>query len=251
MSLKGKVVIITGGRSGIGQATALRFAAEGANLVVPDVQDTSRQVVEMTQGAAQAIFVQADVSRAPHVDNLIEKTVAAFGRLDVLVNNAGVSVRKSVVDTTESEWDHLIAVNLKGMFLCSRAAIPVMRRGGGGAIVNVASGLGLVGGSEAAAYCASKGGVLQLTRAMAVDHADDGIRVNCVCPGPVVTPMLETIINSDPNPEARRQRMAESTLLKRLGRPEEIASVILFLASDEASFMTGAIVTVDGGATAR
>jgi NAD(P)-dependent dehydrogenase (short-subunit alcohol dehydrogenase family) len=180
---------------------------------------------------------------------LIEKTLAAFGRLDVLVNNAGTVLAKKVTDTTEAEWEYLIGINLKGVFLCSKAAIPVMQRNGGGVIINVASELGLVGGSEIAAYSASKGGVVQLTKAMAIDHAGDGIRVNCVAPGPVSTPLLEAIIESSSNPEQERQSIVGKTLLKRLAHPEEIANVIVFMASDESSYMTGSVVVVDGGWT--
>jgi NAD(P)-dependent dehydrogenase (short-subunit alcohol dehydrogenase family) len=251
MTLKDKVAIITGAKSGIGFATALRFSADGARVVVADIRDAQHEVEEITGLAAEAIFVQVDVSSQPQVEALIVKTVATYGRVDVLVNNAGVELAKRITDTTEAEWDRLMSVNLKGVFLCSKAAIPVMQRQGGGVIVNVASELGLVGGSEIAAYCASKGGVLQLTKAMAIDHAADGIRVNCVCPGPVSTPLLEAIIGASSDPEEERRRIAEKTLLKRLGQPEEIANVIAFLASDESSYMTGAVVLVDGGWTAQ
>ncbi len=181
---------------------------------------------------------------------MIGKAVAAYGRLDVLVNNAGIELAKKVTETTEAEWDRLMGVNLKGVFLCSKAAILVMRRLGAGVIVNVASELGVVGGSDIAAYCASKGGVVQLTKAMAIDHAADRIRVNCVCPGPIATPLLESIIAQAGDPERERRSVVDRTLLRRLGEPEEIASVILFLASDESSYMTGALVMVDGGWTA-
>jgi NAD(P)-dependent dehydrogenase (short-subunit alcohol dehydrogenase family) len=250
VSLKDKVAIITGAASGIGLAAARRFVAEGAKVVVADVQDASHEVGEMTKQGGEAIFLQVDVSSEAQVDRLIERTVAAYGRLDVLVNCAGVELSKKITDTSEAEWDRLMSVNLKGVFLCSKAAIPVMQRNGG-VIVNVASELGLVGGSEIAAYCASKGGVVQLTKAMAVDHAGDGIRVNCVCPGPVSTPLLEAIIRASSDPEGERRRIAEKTLLKRLGRPEEIANVILFLASEESSYLTGSVVAADGGWTAQ
>jgi len=251
MRLNEKVAIITGAKSGIGFATALRFAAEGAKVVVADVRDATQEVREITKRVAEALFVQVDVSSEPQVNTLIEKTLAAYARLDVLVNNAGIELAKKVTDTTEAEWDRLMNVNLKGVFLCSKAAIPVMRRNGGGVIVNVASELGLVGGSEIAAYCASKGGVVQLTKAMAIDHAGDGIRVNCVAPGPVSTPLLEAIVETSSNPEEERRRIVEKTLLKRLGRPEEVANLILFLASDESSYMTGSVVVVDGGWTTQ
>jgi len=251
MVLKDKVAIITGARSGIGFATALRFSAEGARVVVADVRAAHEEVREIAKRGGEALFVQADVSSEPQVNALIEKAVATYGCLDVLVNNAGIELAKKVTDTSEAEWDRLMNVNLKGVFLCSKAAIPVMQRSGGGVIVNVASELGLVGGSEIAAYCASKGGVVQLTKAMAIDHAGDQIRVNCVCPGPVSTPLLEAIIDASPDPEEERRRIVEKTLLKRLGQPEEIANVISFLASDESSYMTGAVMLVDGGWTAQ
>lgn len=251
MNLKGKVVIVTGAKSGIGLATAVRFADEGARVVVADVREASQEVSELAKRGAEAVFVQVDVSNGSQVAALIEKTVAIFGRLDILVNNAGIELAKKVTDTTEAEWERLMNVNLKGVFLCSKSAIPVMQRNGGGVIVNVASELGLVGGSEIAAYTASKGGVVQLTKAMAIDHVSDGIRVNCVAPGPVSTPLLEEIIKSASNSEQERQSIVSKTLLKRLARPEEIANVIVFMASDEASYMTGAIVSVDGGWTAH
>jgi NAD(P)-dependent dehydrogenase (short-subunit alcohol dehydrogenase family) len=222
-----KALIITGAKS------VIRFAAEGAKVVVADVRDASQELREITNQGAEALFVQVDVRSEHQVNALIEKAFAAYGRLDILVNNAGIELAKKVTDTTEAEWDRLMDGNLKGVFLCSKAAIPVMRSSGGGVIASVASELGLVGGSEIAAYCASKGGVVQLTKAMAIDHAADGIGVNCIAPGPVSTPLLETIIETSSNPEHERRHIVEKTLLKRLGRPEEIANVILFLVSDE------------------
>jgi NAD(P)-dependent dehydrogenase (short-subunit alcohol dehydrogenase family) len=168
MRLKEKVAIITGAKSGIGLATAIRFADEGAKFVVADIRDTHQEVGEITRGGAEAIFVRVDVSDESQVINLIEKTVATYGRLDILVNNAGIQLAKKISDTTEAEWDRLMNINLKGVFLCSKAAIPVMRRNGEGVIVNVSSELGVVGGSEIAAYSASKGGVVQLTKSMAM-----------------------------------------------------------------------------------
>jgi len=246
-----KVAIVTGAGSGIGLATARRLAHDGCNVVVADVRDASRETSEIATRGGMALFVRTDVSLARQAAALVNKAVGAFGRLDILVNNAGIDLAKKVTDTTEEEWDRLMSVNLKGVFLCSRAAIPVMERTGGGVIVNVASELGLVGGSEVAAYAASKGGVVQLTKAMAIDHAESGIRVNCVAPGPVATPLLERIIQSSSDPSAERASIVDKTLLKRLARPEEIANVIAFVASDEASYMTGAVVVVDGGWTAR
>jgi NAD(P)-dependent dehydrogenase (short-subunit alcohol dehydrogenase family) len=251
MRLQDKVAVITGAKTGIGFATASRFAAEGAKIIVADVKDAHQEVGELMGQGAEARFIQVDVSNESQVAALIEQTVAIFGRLDILVNNAGVELAKTIADTTETEWDRLMSVNLKGVFLCSKAAIPVMRHQGAGVIVNVASELGLVGGSEIAAYSASKGGVVQMTKSMAIDHAADGIRVNCIAPGPISTPLLESIIESSANPEEERRSIVMKTILKRLGRPEEIANVIVFVASDEASYMTGSIVTVDGGWTAQ
>ncbi len=249
--VKGKVAIITGATSGIGFASAMRFAAEGAKVVAADIRETSEEVGEIAGSGTEILFVQVDVSDPSQVTGMIQETISVYGRVDVLVNNAGIELAKTVTNTTEEEWDRLMEVNLKGVFLCCREAIPVMQRQGGGVIVNVASELGLVGGTEIAAYSASKGGVVQLTRAMAIDHAADHIRVNCVCPGPVATPLLEGIIRDSSNPEQERRNIVEKTLLKRVGRPEEIANVILFLASDESSYITGSIVVADGGWTAK
>jgi NAD(P)-dependent dehydrogenase (short-subunit alcohol dehydrogenase family) len=251
MRMKQKVSIITGAQSGIGLATARRFAAEGATVVLADIKDARPAANELVGTGAQARFVQTDVSNASQVEALLEQALSAYGHLDVLVNNAGVELPKRITDTTEAEWDRLMDVNLKGVFLCSRAAITAMQRQGGGVIVNVGSELGVVGGSEIAAYCATKGGVVQLTKAMAVDHAADGIRVNCVCPGPVATPLLEATIQGSTDPEKERLRILDKTLMKRIGHPEEIANAILFLASDESSYMTGSILLVDGGVTAH
>lgn len=251
MRINDKVAIITGAGSGIGYATARAFAAEAARVILADITDAGQQAMAIADNGCEVSFIKVDVSNEKEVDSLFEMTVAKYGRVDILVNNAGVELAKKVTETGASEWDRLININLKGVFLCSRAAIIMMRETGGGVIVNVASELGLVGAPDIAAYCASKGGVVQLTRAMAIDHAIDGIRINCVCPGPVETPLLERIIASAPNPEKERRRNIEKTLMKRLGRPEEIANVILFLASPEASYMTGSVVVVDGGLTAE
>jgi NAD(P)-dependent dehydrogenase (short-subunit alcohol dehydrogenase family) len=251
MRMKDKVAVITGAASGIGLATVRRMAVEGARIVAVDVKDTGDHLQELAPMGAQALFVRADVSKDQEAKRLVSETLTSFGRVDVLVNNAGIGLPKKITATTEADWNRLMEVNLKSVFLCARAVIPLMGRQGGGVIVNVASELGLVGGSEIAAYCASKGGVVQLTKALAVDHSGDGIRVNCVCPGPVATPLLESIVEGSSDPEQERRRITQKVLLRRIARPEEIANVILFLASDESSYMTGSIVVVDGGSTAQ
>lgn len=252
MRFKDRVVLITGGTSGIGKATALRFAQEGAQVVITgrDGARGARVERELAELGQRVQFLQADVRSAEQCRQVVAATVEEHGRLDVLFNNAGVFYADTVVACTEEEWDLQIDINLKGTYLMCKYAIPVMIGQGGGVIVNNGSGWGLVGGWEAAAYCASKGGVVLLTKAMAVDHSRDGIRVNCVCPGDVDTPMLPA--------DARRRNLGWDAYLAgaaerpmgRIGRPEEIAAVVLFLASDEASFMTGAAVAVDGGGTA-
>ncbi len=187
----------------------------------------------------------------PDVERMIAETETAFGRLDVLVNNAGYGIAGSVVATDEQAWDDLMAVNVRGVFLCCKYAIPVMRRTGGGTIVNTASVVAAVGIRDRAAYCASKGAVAALTRAIAVDHVGDGIRCNAVAPGTIDTPYFNDILKNSADPAAVRKALAARQLLGRLGTPEEIAAAILFLAGDESRFATGSILTIDGGMTAQ
>lgn len=249
--LRGKVALVTGGASGIGKATAVLFALEGAAVTVFDIRSEGEGVVEeIVRAGGRALFVRGDVTRATDCTGAVQKTVQTFGRVDVLFNNAGIIRRASILDTTEEDWDRVMAVNVKSIFLMSRAAIPVMARQGGGVIVNTASGWGLVGGKDAASYCASKGAVVNLTRAMAVDHVAQGIRVNCVCPGDTDTPMLREEARQLGEDERRFLVGSAERPMGRMGRPEEIAHAVLFLASDDASFVTGAPLVVDGGGTA-
>jgi meso-butanediol dehydrogenase / (S,S)-butanediol dehydrogenase / diacetyl reductase len=252
MKLADRVTIVTGAASGIGQATARLFAAEGAAVVLADVDGPAcaAETAILQVAGGRALAVPCDVSREDDVARLFAAAGDAFGRVDVLVNAAGVGLAGTIADGTADEWWHLLGVNLAGTFLCCREAVRVMRRQGGGSIVNVASELALVGAAEIAAYAATKGGVLQLTRAMAADHTREGIRVNAVCPGPVDTPLLDGLIAAADDPEAERRATEESTLLGRLGRPDEIARAILFLAGDDSSFVVGAALVADGGVTA-
>jgi NAD(P)-dependent dehydrogenase (short-subunit alcohol dehydrogenase family) len=253
MRLEHKVCIITGGGSGIGRATALLFADEGARLVIADKCATSAQAVaaECVGRGAQAVAVAADVASAADVKRMIAAAVERFGRIDVLVNNAGYGIPGNVVETDEDAWDALMAVNVRGVFLCSKHAIPVMKANGGGTIVNTASVVATVGIANRAAYCASKGAVAALTRAIAIDHVADGIRCNAIAPGTIDTPYFDDILNKSPDPAATRKALAARQLLGRLGTPEEIAAGILFLASDESRFATGTVLTLDGGMTAQ
>jgi NAD(P)-dependent dehydrogenase (short-subunit alcohol dehydrogenase family) len=251
--LQGKVTIITGGASGIGLATARLFLQEGAKVVlVARNEQRGREALRLLSFAGErVVFFPCDVRRSTDCDRVVRKTVEIFGRLDILFNNAGVIyIEHTVTNTSEEMWDETMDVNLKGTFLMSRAAIPEMVKSGGGVIINNASVFGLVGGMGAAAYCAAKGGVVLLTKAMALDHAAQNIRVNCVCPGSVDTPMLQAEMEDLGGADKMKQVFAARHPMNRIASPEEVAQVVLFLASDEASFVTGASIPVDGGRTA-
>ena len=250
--LKGKRALITGGGSGIGRATALLFAQEGAAVAVADIDSESGQTVvhNIQRRGSRALFVPCDVSRAEDCQRAVERTVEAFGGLDVVFNNAGIVVRRSVVTLDEADWDRVMDVNAKSVYLVCKYAIPVMQAGGGGSIINIASGWGLVGGPDAAAYCASKGAAVLLTKAMAIDFGRDNIRVNCICAGDADTAMLREEARQLGQPEAEFLAEAASRPLGRIGAPEEIAQAALFLASDASSYMTGAAMVVDGGGLA-
>ena len=252
MKLRGKVAIVTGGTSGIGRATALLFAQEGAKVAITGRSDARGQevVAEIQQTGGAAIFVRADVRQAEECRRTVDETIQAFGRLDILFNNAGVFFPNTLLDCTEEEWDLTVDICLKGTFFMSKYALPSMIAQGSGAVINNSSGWGLEGGDAAAAYCAAKGGVVLLTRAMAIDHSRQGIRVNCICPGDVETPMLVDDAEARGLSWEAYLEAAADRPMGRIGQPEEIARAALFLASDDSSFMTGAIVAVDGGGTA-
>ena len=241
-----KAVLVTGASSGIGAAAARAFGEAGARVMVSGLDEAgSRATAEaITAAGGEAGHLHGDLADRDICRRLFDESLSYLGRLDVLVNNAGLSRRGTVEDLSDDDWDLTLAVDLSAAFFMSRAAIPVMKRQGGGAIVNTASELAIVATRNQAAYCAAKAGVLQFTKAMALDHARDGIRINAVCPGPVATPLLAS---GREDREAALIAIAEETPMGRLGRPEEIAAAILFLASDDASFMTGAAMVVDGG----
>jgi meso-butanediol dehydrogenase / (S,S)-butanediol dehydrogenase / diacetyl reductase len=252
MRLKNKVCLVTGGGSGIGRATCQIFAAEGARLVIADRNRAAAEVTaalcEFSKGAP--LVVEADVAKAADSKAMIDAAVERFGRLDVLVNNAGYGIPGTVVETDEDDWNALMAVNVTGVFLACKHAIPIMARQGGGVIVNVASVVASVGITNRAAYCASKGAVAALTRAMAIDHVGEKIRVNAIAPGTIRSPYFDEILAKSPNAAEVLAGLENRQAMKRLGEPAEIASGILYLASDDSSFCTGTILTVDGGMTA-
>ena len=253
MKLAGKVAIITGAGKGIGAGIARVFVREGARVVVADRDEAAgaKTADELRGTGGQATFVPCDVSNEEQVKTMVAATVATYGRLDTLVNNAGIGVYKTVLETTSEEWDRCLAVNLKGVFLCSKYAIPHLQAAGGGAIVNIASVHAYQNVGGTAPYAASKGGVVALTRVMAIDYGRDHIRVNAICPGWIYTPLIEGIFAGAADPAQAKREVERRQILGRLGTPEEVGEAAAFLASDEASYITGASLMVDSGMTAQ
>jgi NAD(P)-dependent dehydrogenase (short-subunit alcohol dehydrogenase family) len=244
--LQNKIAIITGAGSGIGRACALALAREGAKVALVGRRKDRLEKVAGEIGDS-AVVLAADVSKNQEIERIVEQTVARFGGLNVLVNNAGVLHIGTVEQITEEQWDETFNVNVRGLWLLSRAVLPHMRKAGGGSIINIASVLGLNGARNRASYAPSKGAVVLLTKCMAIDHGPEKIRVNAICPAFVETDLTAAVINKAPDPEAVRRERITAHPIGRLGRPEDIAGLAVYLASDESSWVTGAVYPVDGG----
>ena len=253
MELSGRTAAITGAGSGIGRATALRFAQEGASIAVIDMDPTwSHETVSMVKKlGGKALFIETDIRKEAQVERAVDQTVKVFGRIDILVNNAGIARTAKIIETSETLWDDIIDTNLKGAFLMSKHVIPHFIRANRGVIINTASDAGIVGFANLGAYCASKGGLIQLTRALAIEYGDHNIRVNAVAPTSTLhTRMLDRLLNAAPDRDKLHKALADSHPLKRLGTAEEIAELMLYLAGDRSAYVTGAVFSIDGGITA-
>lgn len=253
MRLKDKVALITGGASGIGLAAAKQFLKEGAKVAIADISEESGKsaIEELKKLSSDAVFLKADVSNEADAKRMVEETVKKFGRLDILFNNAGIWLEGRVEELPVEKWDLIMNINLKGVFLCSKYAVPQMKKQGKGVIVNNSSCNGIIGDYGDPAYCASKGGVALLTRAMALDYAQENIRVNAICCGEIETPMFEYEARvQNKSIDQYMQEIASCHPMGRIGKPEEAAKAVVFLASDDSSFVTGILLSVDGGLTA-
>ena len=250
--LAGKVALITGGGTGIGRAIALAFAREGAKVAVAGRREEKldETLRELKNQGNEGMAIACDVSQAKDAERAVRETAKKFGAMNVLVNNAGVLHAATIEGTSEEQWDRLLTINLKGPFLMCKAALPEFRKAGGGTIVNVGSVLGLIAMKDRAAYCASKGGVTLLTKAIALDHAHENVRANCICPSIVETELVAGLFATSEEGRALRAARIGSIPLGRMGRPEDVAGMAVFLASEESSWLTGAAVPLDGGLSA-
>jgi NAD(P)-dependent dehydrogenase (short-subunit alcohol dehydrogenase family) len=251
-SLSGKVAVITGGASGIGLGAGSRLAEAGARVALLDIDDAKGQeaVRNLRERGLPVSYYRCDVTSDADCRRVTEEIISDMARIDILFNNAGVAFRKNTVDLAEEEWDLALNVSLKGAYLLSHHMIPHMITGGGGSIINTGSGWSISGGAEAVSYCAAKGGILNMTRAMAIDHGKDNIRVNCVCPGDIDTPMLRSECEQLGEDPVEFMKDAADRPLARVGTPTDVANAVLFFASDMSTWVTGAFLTVDGGGTA-
>jgi len=252
LSLEGKVAVITGGASGIGIGAAVGMAEMGAIVAILDIDKSKgmQAAEDISSKGGKAKFYECDLTSSKNCKRVVESIMDEFGRIDILFNNAGIAIRKNIVELQEDEWDKAINVTLKGIYTLSHYVIPHMQKGGGGSIINTGSGWSLKGGPSAVSYCAAKGGVLNLTRAMAIDHGKDNIRVNCVCPGDVDTPLLRSECEQLGANEEQFMREAADRPINRIGTVEDIANAVLFFASDMSTWVTGSHLVVDGGGLA-
>jgi NAD(P)-dependent dehydrogenase (short-subunit alcohol dehydrogenase family) len=252
VSLEGKVAVVTGGASGIGLGTAKRLADMGARVAITDINEAggTKAAGEIEQLGGEARFFPCDVRSDADCERAVADTIQAFGKIDILFNNAGVTIRKNTANLTADEWDQVLEITLKGVYLMSHHAIPHMIENGGGSIINTGSGWSLKGGPNAVAYCAAKGGVLNLTRAMAIDHGKHNIRVNCICPGDIDTPLLRSECAQLGEDIGAFMEEAANRPIGRVGTPEDVANAVLFFASDMSAWVTGAHLVVDGGGIA-
>jgi NAD(P)-dependent dehydrogenase (short-subunit alcohol dehydrogenase family) len=250
--LSGKVAFITGGGTGIGRSCALAFAREGAKIAIAGRRTDRLASVarEIEAASSEAVALGCDVTDPTAVQGALQRTERRFGRLNIVVNNAGATIVATAENTSDEDWNRIIATNLTGTFMVSRAALPALKRAGGGTIVNIGSILGVVSRQDRAAYCAAKAGVSGLTRAMALDHAADKIRVNCICPSIIETDLGAEVMSKNPDAQAERAKRIAEIPIGRIGTPEDVAMMAVYLASDEASWITGASFPLDGGLTA-
>lgn len=253
MRFNRKVAVVTGGSRGIGKAVVEMFVLEGARVAIVDVDAATGEALatKLQEGKGEVVFIRADVSVAADVRAMVDQVVQRWNRLDILVNNAAIYKQGDVLQTSEEDWNRLMAIDLNSVFLCTKYAAAAMARSGGGVIVNVSSEAGLVGIRGQVAYNTAKAAIIGFTRSCAVDLADKGIQVNAVCPGTTDTPLVQEALSRSADPAGVRRALEEARPLRRLGKPEEIAAAVLFLASPEAAYATGAVLSIDGGYTAQ